>query len=143
MTEKHTYYIRLTRPKIKEIFDECNRLYFNNEVETPHKFELWTPSKKCVAWVRAAFVSKKKRYIISLHVSSRYRWTEENLRDTIVHEMIHLYLKDYLEPLTFWQRVFPNKQHNSEFRQKVTELNETFGLNVVVQAKHMRKEYIK
>lgn len=136
-------YIRLTRPKIKEIFDECNRLYFNNEVETPDKFELWTPSKKCVAWVRAAFNQKKHCYIISLHVSSRYRWTEENLRDTIVHEMIHLYLKDFLIPLTFWERIFPNKQHNMDFRLKMAELNETYGLNIVVRAKHMRKEYIK
>ena len=136
-------YIRLTRPKIKEIFDECNALYFNNEIERPVKFELWTPTKKCVAWVRAAFDRKKLRYITALHISSRYRWTEENLRDTIVHEMIHLYIKDYLIPLTFWERIFPARQHNSEFRQKMAELNETFGLNVVVQAKHMRKEYIK
>lgn len=143
MTETHTHYIPLTRPKIKEIFDECNRLYFNNEVESPHKFELWTPTKKCVAWVRAAFDRKKQRYITALHISSRYRWTEENLRNTIIHEMIHLYIKDYLVPLTFWERIFPNKQHNSEFRLKMAELNETFGLNIVVQAKHMRKEFIK
>ena len=143
MTGNHSHYIRLTRPKIKEIFDECNVLYFNNGIESPPNFELWTPTKKCVAWVRATFDRKKQRYITNLHVSARHRWTEENLRNTIIHEMIHLYIKDYLIPLTFLERIFPNKQHNSQFRLKMVELNETYGLNIVVQAKHMRKEYIK
>ena len=137
-------YIRLTRPKIEQIFDECNAKYFNNEVEKPRKFELWTNNKKCVGWVRAIRDRRKAsgHYTI-LHISSRYRWTEENLRNTILHEMIHLYIKDYLQPLTLWQRIFPSKQHGEDFRQKMNELNESYGLSIVERAKHMRKEFIK
>lgn len=137
-------YIRLTRPKIEQVFDECNALYFNNEVEKPRKFELWTNHKRCVGWVRA-FRDRKKAYgyYAVLHISSRYRWTEENLRNTILHEMIHLYIKDYLQPLTFWQRFFPSRQHGKDFVEKMNELNETYGLDIVVSAKHMRKELIK
>ena len=34
--------------------------------------------------------AKKKAYHSSLHISRRYKWTEENLRQVVVHEMIHL-----------------------------------------------------
>lgn len=134
-------YIRLTQNKIKEIFDEANSKYFNNEVESPVKFELWTPVKQCVAWVRLVENKKTGKLSTRLHVSNRYKWTEENLRNTIVHEMIHLHIKDYMVPLTFWQRIFPALQHNKEFKEEMNYLNETYPeLNVVVKAKHMRKE---
>lgn len=135
-------YIRLTKDCIKNIFEECNEKYFENKIQMPDKFELWTPSKRCVAWVRAISNKRTGKIKTHLHVSKMYNWTEENLRNTILHEMIHLDIKDYLIPLTFWKRLF-GKDHDKDFIERMNELNETYGLNIVVKAKHMRKELKK
>ena len=143
-------YIRLTKKLIEKTFDECNERYFNNEVDKPHRFEIWTPNKKCVGWVRAAYpkkVARTKRAdgvrpLTYLHISNRYNWTMENLRDTIVHEMIHLHIKDFLIPLSFWQRLFHSLQHNERFKAEMSRLNSSYPeLHLSVRAKHMRKEF--
>lgn len=76
------------------------------------------------------------------HISERYNWTEENLRKVVIHEMIHLYIKDYLKPLTFWQKKFPFliKQHDKRFRNTMQELNQKYGLDITVKAPFMKKE---
>lgn len=140
---KRNEYVRLTRPLIKKVFDQCNDSYFGGEIESPSIFELWTCHKKCVGWVRAVWNKKNKRYVSALHISSRYRWTPANLQKVIVHEMIHLYLRDYMIPLTFWERLFPALQHGKDFRNKMNELNEKFGLDIGIRAKFMKKELIK
>ncbi|MDE7439273.1 MAG: hypothetical protein K2N23_02025, partial [Clostridia bacterium] len=94
-------YIKLTITVIKEMFDECNCMYFNGKVELPVKFETWTPQKKIVGMVRPIWAGKRKGIKASFHISQRYRWTEGNLRKVVVHEMIHLVIGDYKEPLTF------------------------------------------
>lgn len=135
-------YVRLTRPKIKNIFQECNSLYFNDEIELPKKFELWTCQKTCVGWVRAIWDRKARRFVTWFHISGRYRWTEDNLRKTIIHEMIHMYIRDYMVPLTFWQRIFPRKQHGRDFIEKMNELNDKFNLGIMTNATYMKKELI-
>ena len=140
---KKEKYIRLTRPLIREVFRECNEKYFAGEIEEPAIVELWTCHKKCVGWVRALWNKKKKGYVAALHISSRYRWTLTNLRNVVVHEMIHLYIQDYLIPLTFWQRIFTSRQHGKVFIEKMNELNATYGLDIQARAKFMKNELIK
>lgn len=135
-----TKYIQLTRKQIEKTFNECNAKYFNNEIQKPEKFELWTPSKRCVGWIRAVWDMKRKRFITSLHISNRYRWTRENLEHTIVHEMIHMELKDYMVKLSFWKRLL-GKDHDEKYVARMNEINEKYGLNITVRAKHMRKEF--
>lgn len=139
---KNKKYIRLTKDHIKSVFEDCNQKYFGNKVETPDNIELWTPTKRCVGWVRATTNRKTGKIKTHLHISARYNWTEENLRDTIIHEMIHLEIKDYLIPLTFWQRIL-RKDHDKDFIERMNEINATFGLNISIRAKHMRKELKK
>ena len=141
-------YIKLTRTVIKEIFDECNRMYFNGKVELPVKFETWTPQKKIVGMVRPIWAGKRKGTKASFHISQRYRWTEDNLRKVVVHEMIHLVIGDYKEPLTFIQRLpliggFFIKQHDERFISLMNEVNNKFDLGITVRAKQMRKEFIR
>ena len=143
MIKKVHPYVRLTRPKIKKIFEECNRLYFDNKIEIPKKFELWTCQKTCVGWVRAIWDRKARKFVTWLHISGRYRWTEDNLRKTIIHEMIHMYIRDYMVPLTLWQRIFGRKQHGKDFIKKMNELNERFNLDIQTKAPYMKSEFIK
>lgn len=49
---KKSKYLKLTKAVIREMVEECNRLYFNGEIELPIKYELWTPRKKIVGMVR-------------------------------------------------------------------------------------------
>ncbi len=141
-------YILLTKTAIREMFDECNRQYFNNSVELPIRVDMWTPQKKIVAMVRPIWSNRHKRTKAALHISSRYRWTEHNLRKVILHEMIHLAIGDYKEPLTFIQRLplvgrFFITQHDDRFITLMNELNTQYNLGITVRAKQMRKEFIR
>lgn len=148
MTEKKPKYIRLTRNVVREMFDECNRLYFNNTVERPIKIETWTPHKKTVGMVRPIWSAKRHNVCSVLSMSSRYRWTADNLRKVIVHEMIHLSIEDYKKPLTIIQRLpligrFFIKGHDERFITLMNELNEKYSLDITVRMKQMRKDFIR
>lgn len=148
MNETKPKYIRLTRKVVEEMFDECNRLYFNNTVEPPIKIETWTPYKKTVGMVRPVWSAKRKKVSSILQISRRYRWTAENLRKVVVHEMIHLYIEDYKIPLTFMQRLpligrFFIKDHDNYFMDLMNELNEKYDLGITVRMKQMRKVFIR
>lgn len=143
-------YVRLTQNLIEKVFDECNEAYFDNQVEKPFKFELWTPWKRCVGWVRAAYPkpvvwrmgANGVRRVAFFHINNRYNWTLENLRKVVVHEMIHLHIKDYLRPLGYWERKFRflRKEHGDDFKQVMNELNAKYGLDITVKAPFMKKE---
>lgn len=140
--------IRLTRKSVEDMFDECNKLYFNNMVERPIRFETWTTHKKTVGMVRPVWSAKKKAVHASLHISRRYKWNEGNLRHVVVHEMIHLAIGDYKRPLNFIQRLpvigrFFIKEHDGQFVALMNELNDKYNLGITVRAKHMRKYYIR
>lgn len=148
MTEKKPKYIRLTRNVVREMFDECNSLYFNNTVERPIKIETWTPHKKTVGMVRPIWSAKRHNVCSVLSMSSRYRWTADNLRKVIVHEMIHLSIEDYKKPLTIIQRLpligrFFIKGHDERFITLMNELNEKYSLGITVRMKQMRKDFIR
>lgn len=141
---KKTGFVKLTRKAVEEMFDICNERYFDNRIEKPLKFETFTPHKKCLGMVRPCYDTKKKRHRSILHISRLYNWTEENLRNTMVHEMIHLAIEDYLRPLTIMQRWFgwipgvEPKQHDQQFIDMMNELNTQFPeLNIMMRAKYM------
>ena len=141
-------YIRLTRNVVSEMFDECNRLYFNNAVERPLRIETWTPHKKTVGMVRPIWSANRHKVCSVLCISRRYRWTADNLRKVILHEMIHLSIEDYKMPLTFMQRLplighFFIKGHDYNFTNLMNELNEKYDLGITVRMKQMRKDFIR
>lgn len=146
--QKNTKYIRLSKARVEEMFERCNAMYFNNSVERPIKFETWTPYKKTLGMVRPVRSKRSLRVRSVLHISRRYRWTEESLRDVVVHEMIHLAIGDYMEFLTFWQRLplighWFRKEHGREFVEMMNDLNSRFGLNIKIRNKEMRSEFIR
>lgn len=135
-------FVRLTKKKIEEVFDFCNETYFNNEVEKPVYFETWTPNVHIIGMVRPIFNQKTKTIYSALHISNNYNWTETNLIETILHEMIHLYIKDYINPKRWWHFFFPPRQHNKEFKRVMAKLNKDFNLNIAIKAPWM-KQYRK
>lgn len=148
MSEITPKYIRLTRNVVSEMFDECNRLYFNNAVERPLKIETWTPHKRTVGMVRPIWSANRNKVCSVLCISRRYRWTADNLRKVVVHEIIHLAIEDYKMPLTFLQRLpligrFFIKEHDDNFMNLMNGLNEEYGLDITVRMKQMRKDFIR
>ena len=130
------------------MFDECNALYFDSKIERPVKFETWTPGKKILGMVRPYWIPKNKDYGSIFHISRRYRWTEENLRHVVVHEMIHLAIGDYKKPLTFFQRLpligrLFIKQHDEEFIEYMNNINSNYNLSIAVKFPAMKKEFIR
>jgi hypothetical protein len=61
-------------------------------------------------------------YNCVLEISNRYDYTEEQLRDIIVHEMIHYYLA--------YTGIDVKMNHGKEFNKMARELNENFGLHI-------------
>ncbi|MBD5421667.1 MAG: hypothetical protein HDR49_01360 [Bacteroides sp.] len=139
-------HIRLTRQVVSDTFDECNALFFNGRIERPVKFETWTPHKRMLGMVRPCYRGKRKGVGSIFHISRRYRWTEENLRRVVVHEMIHLEIEDYKQPLNFFQRLpfighLFIKMHNADFVSRMNEINEQYGLDIAVAFPAMKKEF--
>lgn len=145
MTTKSKY-VKLTKKAVEDMFDECNALYFNNEVEKPKKFETWTPDRRCLGLSRPMMNNRTGKINSALHISRLYNWTEQNLRYVVVHEMIHLYIDDYKEPLTILQRLpiigrWFMTEHDQRFIDKMNEINDKFGLNIKVRFPEMRAEF--
>ena len=130
-------FVRLTRNVLRETFQECNQKYFEGTLPTPEIFELWTPSKKIAGWIRGVWIPKEKKWMTAIHISKMFRWTKQNLRDTMVHEMIHMEIQDFMKPYRWWHRLF-RKDHDQRFKARMVELNEKYGLNVKIKAKQMR-----
>ena len=120
-----------------QMFWECNRLYFDHQLQTPKfglmhtyrnlgKFEYrWGEKKKTV----------KKRYMAIL-MSDYFDFDEETFRNIMVHEMIHyyLYLNDPCECSAFSRFLrlfgFKSSAHGPEFMAMAQRLNEQYGLNI-------------
>lgn len=141
---KKEKFIRLTKQAISDMFDECNQAYFGNAIPRPKQFELWTPHRKIVGMVRPLYNKRTDTYSSALHISRIFNWTEENFRKTVVHEMIHLYIGDYLRPLKWYERIFPflsGIQHDEEFKRVMNDLNERYDLGVAIRFKEMKNYY--
>lgn len=133
-------YVKLTKANVKEMFDSCNEKYFEGQIKRPKLIQLFTPNIKTLAMVRPLYNKQTHQTGASLHFSNLYNWTEENMEKVMVHEMIHLYICDYLQPLRWWERIFPFliNQHDKDFIEMMNRLNEHYGLDIKVRFKEMR-----
>lgn len=131
--------VRVTKKELERRFIEYNALYFENELPMPQSFNLWTCNSKCVGWVRAVWNRRKQDFNTHFHINARlYKWTDENLRSVMVHEMIHIAIEDYMRPVRWWHWLIPPKQHDRMFVDLMNELNERYGLHIATRAKQMR-----
>jgi geranylgeranyl pyrophosphate synthase len=113
---------KVTKEYIKEVFDECNRLYFDNQLKNC-KFTVFK-TIHCNGFCYHKEVNGKIHGRIG--ISSNTIWTEETFREMVIHEMIHLYNLqiDHVHGSWFW--------HSRHFRRKLKELNKKYGLNVTI-----------
>lgn len=125
MRRKTTNNMELTTEILKERFDKYNKEYFNGELFTPElllkrsfkTMGLFECTKKSLQRGRRIWGAK-------IHISSYFNWTEEFLRDVLVHEMIHFYLAK--------KHIDDNLSHGEEFLKMANRFNEEYGMNIAV-----------
>lgn len=129
--------MKLTKKLIESIFDECNKVYFGNSVRKPQKITITHHPNHCgMTYMKRS--KDKSIKMVGLHISDRFQWTEQWLKNVIIHEMIHLKLYETQKPLNFLTRLFYNP-HGKEFKQMMNELNDRFGLNITITFPYITK----
>jgi predicted SprT family Zn-dependent metalloprotease len=85
--------MELTLTYIKKAFSKYNAMYFNNELHTPI-FELFksksTLGQFCVENTRHSLFGRTST--IKIRISNYYKREEKEFDNTIIHEMIHLWI---------------------------------------------------
>ena len=114
---------KVTKEYIKEVFDECNRLYFDNQLKNC-KFSVLRNSPNTRSLGRCNTIKKNGKILGRIWIAKNVFWTEETFKETVIHEMIHLYNEQIEDssPAFLW--------HTWHFRRKLKELNKKYGLNI-------------
>lgn len=111
--------MKLTVVELKSRYDSYNALYFDGELPTKCRFYLIKDAMR----VGNATANPNRRCSPKIGISDRILWTDGQLRDAIVHEMIHLWE---------WEN-FGKMTHGKIFKAKMKELNDRYGMNIRVK----------
>ena len=77
-------------------------------------------------------VKKGSNFVhMSISIARNFKLTYEELRDLLLHEMIHQYV--FLKT--------GKVSHNRLFIKKMKELNQQYGLDIRINSKHLFKKY--
>lgn len=114
--------------KIKDLIVEINKECFNNLLILEFPIQISNTSK-CSAHV--SFIGKKPDMfskmiysVKSLSVSKNFVWTDLELKDTLIHELIHIYEVQVLKE---------KPSHGLSFKIKMNKINNEFGYNVSIR----------
>ena len=80
--------MKITKEDLKARFDEYNRLYFGSALP---RCEFSVTKLSCLGrYMFSSGKNGKRKYRIGL--TCDVNWTEDSLRDVLIHEMIHHYV---------------------------------------------------
>ena len=108
-------YIALKKADLERRFKEYNEMYFDGVL--PDCRLRITKNGFCPAWY---IVLAKKPHI---YISNRYYWTDNDLKLTLIHEMVHYYIDRILKKWTF-------STHGYTFNHECSKLRDKYGLRV-------------
>ena len=77
----------LAKADIKMRYDKYNKMYFEGKLVKPQLATYWGESTMGIFNVSERHGKVRRKILIARNV----RYTQENLRDVLIHEMIHLY----------------------------------------------------
>lgn len=104
-------------------FYEYNSLFFQNKLPIP--FFIVIHTRKTIGRFSCEYNENGDVKNPIIEISDRYEYTEAQLKDIIVHEMLHYYL-DYThqnEP----------QEHGKRWKQMALFFNEKFGTNIQIR----------
>lgn len=81
---------------------------------------------------RVGVFGKKHFSDFALRISKRFDFTEQELQDTIIHEMIHYYIG--------YNQLEDTSSHGAVFRQMMHEINERYERHITVSHRTSREE---
>ena len=118
--------MKATVPYIEEKFDEYNLLMFDGKLE-----RVPVELSNSASYVGQCTFRTKKfagitvgRYDLRLKISTRHDLPEEEIQDTIIHEMIHCYI--------WQQRIKDTSTHGKVFRSMMAMINRDFGRHITI-----------
>lgn len=118
--------MKITKDILKQKFEEYNREYFNSILP---KCEFSACKLDCFGQYTCPNSKSKKRNRI--WITTDVDWTEETLKDVLIHEMIHHYVTTVDGCKLFdgfsWYGLFGHGKH---FRKQIYRLKKEFGLKV-------------
>ena len=120
--------MNITKEDIAVRFDEYNGKYFGG-VLAPCKYHIIREKWKVMGFYRP--INKNGKRINHIWINRFVDWTEEDLREVIVHEMIHHYVQ------TIEGHLGGFFGHNWRFRRQCRRLRREFGLNIPVHSFHI------
>lgn len=117
----HVQYIKLTDLNLALEFDTFNHKYFNSKLpKIPIELKNIKPHGLCLSW---KYKSTKRIEVQKIILSIRYKWTYEEFKNVLIHEMIHA-------ELAIDQVYDFGGQHGIFFTKRMRELNEKFNLKI-------------
>lgn len=118
--------MKATVPYIEEKYDEYNLLMFDGKLE-----RVPVELSNSASYVGQCTFRTKKfagitvgRYDLRLKISTRHDLPEEEIQDTIIHEMIHCYI--------WQQRIKDTSTHGKVFRSMMARINRDFGRHITI-----------
>ena len=110
---------------LKERFDHYNRLYFDGKLGKCDFF--WLLSKPGFYGKYATSQDKNGKIKSKIGITRSVKWTEQSLKELLVHEMIHMYVTT-IEGKSYDGLL----GHGRRFRSHCKRLKEDFGLIITI-----------
>ena len=126
--------MKATIPYIEKKFDEFNRLVFEGKLpRIPIELSnAKTFLGQCVYKKRRRPFGKPELYDFRLRINTRIDLPEQELEDTIIHEMIHYYIG--------YNNLEDASSHGPLFLQMMNGINRKFGRNLSVSHKSTKEQ---
>lgn len=126
----------LTVDFIKNTFEKMNAEYFQNSLKEP-VFKI-IKSRKHLGCLKYKNITRKKAVDFTLCVSEFYNRTEFEYQNTIIHEMIHLYIKQ--------NNIKDTSSHGYKFMEIARRINNSgwkIGKNGYIEERKINQKYKK
>lgn len=121
--------MRATVDYIKSKFEEYNKLMFEGKL--PPLPIMLSDAKtflgKCEFQKRRLSDGRVERYNFRLRINTRFDLPEQELEDTIIHEMIHYYIGVY--------QLNDTSAHGQLFRKMMNTINKRYGRHITISQK--------
>lgn len=126
--------MRATIHYIENRFREFNELMFEGKLP---KLPIELSDSKtflglCVCQKRRSITGKTELYNFRLRFNTRIDLSEEELEDTIIHEMIHYYIG--------YNKMKDSSAHGTIFKQIMNEINQNYGRHISISHKGTKEQ---
>lgn len=126
--------MKATIPYIERKFEEFNQLCFGGQLP---KLPIELSDAKtflgvCVYKTKKGKDGKTIKYDFRLRINTRIDLPEEEIEDTIIHEMIHYYIG--------YKGMVDTSSHGSIFQQMMNYINENHGRHITISHKSTEEQ---